>query len=110
MKVLAGGVMALFLGAMLSGQSQPPDAKAACDRLAALVLPAATIERAELVPAGGFTPPGAGSDGTTFRGLPSFCRVAATLKPSSDSNVRFEVWMPAAGWKSSISAGAPSMR
>ena len=25
-------------------------------------------------------------------------RVAATLKPSSDSNIQFEVWMPSAGW------------
>jgi feruloyl esterase len=30
--------------------------------------------------------------------LPKFCRVAATLMPSSDSNVRIEVWMPIAGW------------
>jgi feruloyl esterase len=104
MKVLAGGVMALVLGAMLSGQSRPSDAKAACDGLAALVLTAATIERAELVPAGGFTPPGEGSGGTAFRGLPSFCRVAATLKPSSDSNIRFEVWMPAAGWNGKFQA------
>lgn len=30
--------------------------------------------------------------------LPSFCRVAATLMPSSDSEIRIEVWMPIAGW------------
>ena len=30
--------------------------------------------------------------------LPAFCRVTATLTPSSDSEIQFEVWMPAAGW------------
>jgi feruloyl esterase len=30
--------------------------------------------------------------------LPAFCRVAATLKPTADSNVKIEVWMPASGW------------
>lgn len=30
--------------------------------------------------------------------LPAFCRVTATLMPSSDSNIRIEVWMPTAGW------------
>jgi len=30
--------------------------------------------------------------------LPAFCRVAATLKPSGDSNIRIEVWMPVSGW------------
>ena len=27
-----------------------------------------------------------------------FCRVALTLKPSSDSDIQVEVWLPAAGW------------
>jgi hypothetical protein len=30
--------------------------------------------------------------------LPAFCRVAATLKPSSDSDIKIEVWLPLAGW------------
>jgi hypothetical protein len=31
---------------------------------------------------------------TTFKQLPAFCRVAATLTPSTDSDIRIEVWMP----------------
>jgi len=27
-----------------------------------------------------------------------FCRLSAVAKPSSDSDIKFEVWMPAAGW------------
>ena len=30
--------------------------------------------------------------------MPAFCRVAAILTPTSDSNIRIEVWMPASGW------------
>jgi feruloyl esterase len=31
-------------------------------------------------------------------GLPPFCRVAAILKPTSDSEIGIEVWLPVAGW------------
>ncbi len=31
-------------------------------------------------------------------GLPAMCRVAGILRPTSDSEIRFEVWMPAQGW------------
>lgn len=30
--------------------------------------------------------------------MTAFCRVAATLTPTPDSNIRIEVWMPATGW------------
>ncbi len=30
--------------------------------------------------------------------MPAFCRVAATIKPSSDSNIKIEVWLPLTGW------------
>ncbi len=30
--------------------------------------------------------------------MPAFCRVAATIKPSSDSNIKMEVWLPVSGW------------
>src|SRR5262245_48007061 len=33
-----------------------------------------------------------------FSRLPAFCRVAATLTPSSDSDIKVEVWLPASGW------------
>jgi hypothetical protein len=36
--------------------------------------------------------------GNPFADLPAFCRVAATLKPSSDSEIKMELWMPTAGW------------
>jgi feruloyl esterase len=33
-----------------------------------------------------------------YAALPAFCRVAATLKPSNDSDIRIEVWLPSSGW------------
>jgi feruloyl esterase len=56
-------------------------------------LPNTTITSAATV-SGTFTPPG----GKPIQGLPSFCRVAATLKPSPVSDIKIEVWMPTNGW------------
>ena len=71
-------------------QAAAPD----CEPLSKLALPGATITEARSVPAGAFTPP----EGKPIPDLPSFCRVAGVIKPSSDSNIQFEVWMPASGW------------
>src|SRR5215831_5561214 len=72
---------------------------APCDSLKSLSLPNTTITTAQTVAAGQFTPPGAGArGGAAFKDVPEFCRVAATLKPSSDSDIKIEVWMPTSGW------------
>ncbi|MBI4891255.1 MAG: tannase/feruloyl esterase family alpha/beta hydrolase [Acidobacteria bacterium] len=65
-----------------------------CEALKNLTLKAVTITAAEAVPAGPFTPP----DKSKIGNMPPFCRVAATSKPSADSDIQFEVWMPAEGW------------
>jgi len=31
-------------------------------------------------------------------GLPAFCRVTGILRPTSDSAIRFEIWLPAENW------------
>jgi hypothetical protein len=67
---------------------------ATCESLAALALPNTAIAVAESRPAGEFTPPGAKPIGR----LPAFCRVAGSIKPSPDSDIRFEVWLPASQW------------
>jgi feruloyl esterase len=64
----------------------------ACANLAALTIPAVTIRSATAVAAGPFTPPAA----TTAMTLPAFCRVEATARPTSDSDIHFEVWIPPA--------------
>jgi hypothetical protein len=69
-------------------------APARCDDLAKLSLPATTIRSAESVQPGSFTPPG----GQPIPGLSAFCRVAGAIKPSDDSDIEFEVWMPTSKW------------
>jgi len=74
-----------------------------CESLASLTLPNTTITRALAVDAGSFTvlagdTAPARAAAQAYRNLPAFCRVAATLKPSSDSDIKIEVWMPASGW------------
>jgi hypothetical protein len=39
-----------------------------------------------------------------FKGLPAFCRVAATLTPSNDSDIKIEVWLPVANWNGKLMA------
>jgi len=68
-------------------------AASSCPDLAKLELPP-TISRAEAVEAGHFTLP----SGKALPDLPAFCRVSGVIKPSADSNIQFEVWMPASGW------------
>src|SRR3977135_2175606 len=72
----------------------PAAAATSCEDLAKLTIPNATITTAQSVPAGKFTPP----EGTSVGEVPAFCRVALTLRPSSDSDIKLEVWMPASGW------------
>src|SRR5438034_491131 len=78
---------------------------APCDTLKSVSLPNTTITTAETVAAGQFTQPGAGArGGAAFRDVPEFCRVAATLKPTSDSDIKIEVWMPTSGWNGNLQA------
>src|SRR5262245_54804073 len=64
----------------------------ACSNLAGLPIPTITVKSATAVAAGPFTPPGA----TTTMTLPAFCRVEATARPTTDSEIKFEVWIPPA--------------
>jgi feruloyl esterase len=83
----------LAVAACLQFASAAPAAQT-CEALNKLGLPATSITSAESVPAGSFTPP----SGKAMPNLPAFCRVAGVVKPSSDSNIQFEVWMPASNW------------
>ncbi|HEX4137434.1 MAG TPA: tannase/feruloyl esterase family alpha/beta hydrolase [Bryobacteraceae bacterium] len=96
---------ALAVGFALTALLAPAQA-ATCESLTSLSLPDTTITLAQPVAAGAFTAPatgrgrGRGGDpNAVFKELPAFCRVAGTIKPTSDSDIRFEVWMPAsASW------------
>jgi feruloyl esterase len=79
-----------------------------CESLATLALPHSTVTLAQAVPAGGLTlPAGAvptfpGFPPPNFGNLPALCRVAATLRPTNDSEIKIEVWMPSQGWNGKL--------
>ena len=92
------GITAMVLSAV------PAAAAASCESLGSISVPHATITLAQTVAAGQFAPPagrGPGGGGL-FRSLPAFCRIAATLKPVADSEIRIEVWMRASGWNGKL--------
>jgi Tannase and feruloyl esterase len=73
-------------------------AGASCQSLTDLQLPNTTITKAQPVPAGPFPLPNPFSGQTSQVNLPAFCRVSGQIKPTSDSDIQFEVWLPAEGW------------
>src|SRR5262249_13764177 len=86
----AGLIAIIILAAFPSRAAAVP-----CESLTELNVPQARITMAAPVTAGSFLPPGASQPLTN---LPPFCRVAATLTPTSDSDIKIEVWMPLSGW------------
>ena len=89
------GILSLaLLGAAASPQQ--------CERLTGLKLEQATVTSALVVPAGPFVPPtGSGREGAAaapVEPIPEHCRVKMVLKPSSDSNINAELWLPTDNW------------
>lgn len=78
--------------------SEQAHGTASCAKLASLVLPQTSITLAQFVDAGGSIETGAA------QAPRAFCRVAATLKPSADSDIKMELWMPTAGWNEKFQA------
>jgi feruloyl esterase len=119
-------VLSVLPGVLIVGLCLPVSSYAAtCESLARLTLDNTKITTAQEVAAGAFTPPGPARQGgappqaRVYAALPAFCRVAATLTPSSDSEIKIEVWLPASarwngkfqavgngGWAGSISYAA----
>jgi feruloyl esterase len=66
-----------------------------CESLSKLASAKVSITLTQVSKSGAFTVPG----GTkSFSGLPPFCRVVATLKPTRDSEIGIEVWLPLSAW------------
>src|SRR2546423_13152575 len=90
--------------AVALGCSAPlPSHAQSCPGLRGLRLENAAVTAAQLVDSGKFVPPtmvrrASPEFFTAFNTLPAFCRVRAVARPSSDSAINVEVWLPAAGW------------
>jgi hypothetical protein len=88
-------------GLLLCVAISVPARATTCNSVAGLKLPDTVITVAQDIGVGKFVPPeGRPSDLqlTAYKGLPAFCRVRGVIKPSPESNIEFEVWMPASGW------------
>ena len=102
--------------AMLFGCSCAAGFAASCESLATVALPQATIDSATPIAAGEFTPPTMRRADATdparvdfarnevYKSLPAFCRVMATLRPSGDSDIKVEVWLPSSDWNGKYQA------
>jgi feruloyl esterase len=76
--------------------AQTTAATRSCETLATLQLPHATIVTSRTVAAG----PAASNaaQGTASLEAPAHCEVRGISRPSSDSEITFEVWLPLTGW------------
>src|SRR5579885_1178908 len=99
---LGGDMKTLLIYGSAAALGALPAFAASCESLASLALPDSTITMARIVAAGQFVPPGAAEGkakgALVYKGLPEFCRVAATLTPTPDSDIKIEVWLPVQGW------------
>ena len=77
-----------------------------CEKLSVLKIAEATVNSAQSVAAGayvGVPSPFSGADmAALYKTLPAFCRVVAEAKPTSDSDIKVEVWLPASGWNGKL--------
>jgi hypothetical protein len=80
-----------FLALLLAA---PAAFAADCAGLMGFYFPDTIVTAAVPVPGPSFTAP----DGQTYESVPPFCRVSATLTPTSDSLINVEVWLPEQGW------------
>ena len=102
----AASLSCVLAGALLA--STPAGLSAAgasCEDLRQMTIGGGRIDSAQIVSAGLFVPPNARNGGANpFSKLPAFCRVTATLTPSTDSDIKVEVWLPSSDWNAKLQA------
>lgn len=96
--------LAVFVIAATLCWRTAPAGTAECESLAAMSLQGGAVTAVQVVPAGQFMPGegGPAEARALYPTLPAFCRVNATLKPSADSDIRIEVWLPLEGWNGKL--------
>jgi feruloyl esterase len=85
----------LSLIALVAGAPAPGLQAQSCETLSRLTSPTVSITFAKTIDTGALTPDGSTA---TISHLPAFCRVVATIKPTADSDIGTEVWLPVANW------------
>src|SRR5258708_26221801 len=94
--------LTLILASFLLAATALAVAEDSCEKLAGTKISGATIALAQTVAAGAFAGPPAPYGGidaaAVYKSLPAFCRVVGEAKPTADSDIKIEVWMPGSGW------------
>jgi hypothetical protein len=85
----------LPLAALLIGVAPALAAGANCEDLHALKLPQTTITESVRVPRESFKDP---KEPWPAEELPERCQVKGVIRPTPDSEIKFEIWMPTAAW------------
>jgi feruloyl esterase len=99
-------LLALFGGAILATSPTKAEAEKSCENLKSFAFPNAKIIDASSKPGGSYRAPDA--FGTppvppppmpplpylSFSDLPPWCQVSAEIKPTPDSNINVQVWLP----------------
>ena len=98
----------MIIAAVLLAASMPTN----CDAIKSMSTAHTTVISSEVVPAGIFTPPparagaapaaAAGGAPVAPEPIPQYCRVKLTLKPTADSNIYSELWMPTDNWNGKL--------
>lgn len=107
---MSASIRVACLAALTISVATAPALAADCAKLTKFTLNNGKVDKAELVAAGAFEapaspfgpPPGVGPN--SYKSMPAFCRVQATLTPSSDSDIKIEVWLPAENWNGNFDA------
>src|SRR5262245_14419628 len=92
-----------FVVVALWGFDSPARAESTCEGLKSLAIAGVTVASGESGASGAFAPPPnlppfVVGPASTYKALPAFCRLQLQARPSADSDIRIEVWLPAAGW------------
>ena len=110
---MLGSLSVVLLAAAAAGATP-------CESLRTVSLPQTTIVTADTVEAGPFVQPAAAGRGAApaaaaapagrgaapgapaAQSIPRHCRVTMVLKPSADSNINSELWMPTENWNGKL--------
>lgn len=96
----------LLSGTLAMAQASNSGSSEKCEALAKAGLPNVSITTATAVAPGAFVGPAQPFTGRNlsdfYKSLPAFCRVVAHAKPTPDSDIVIELWMPIAGWNGKL--------
>lgn len=94
--IYTGILLAVFPGPLnIKAQDKNAAADSLRQKILALNIPELTITNIQHINTGSYQPP---ASTKVLDGLPPFCLVTATLKPTPVSNIRIELWMPDTSW------------